>query len=340
MGRSNSGNMRSEFQNDGADTGLRHAELGQFLPNWTEFQAIGHRYVPPDSDGTSGQSERPRSPPDEWMETVDSPFETVRDVSSRLKDVESTFRATGDRRSVFLTVYTAMTEAVNDGLDAGFFEDPEWVARLLVTFANHYRRALIGYERNSRRQVPLPWEVGFDATLGGTTVVLQDALLGINAHINYDLAYALERVRIDPNRKRKLNDYNRINDILARLVDDVQAALSSVYDSQLVEDLDQLFGRLDESLADLGLAGGREFAWSNAEFLADTHWPFSKEYVNWRLTSVSTGVAYMIRSPPLEGMAQSRLQASERRLSALDDFRIAFQDGVPSDDPSTWDNLQ
>jgi hypothetical protein len=271
------------------------------------------------------------------MGAVDSPFETVGDVSSRLNDVEAIFRAAGDRRSVFLTVYTAMTEAVDDGLDAGFFDDPAWVVRLLVTFANHYRRALLGYERDSRHQVPLPWQVGFEATLGGSTVVLQDALLGINAHINYDLTYALAAVGIDSDRPSKFEDYNRINDILARLVDGVQAALGSVYDSQLIVDLDRLFGRLDESLADLGLAVGRQFAWTNAELLADVHWPFFDDYVNWRVRNISTGAAYMIRSPPLDGAARSRLQGTERRLSTLEDFRMAFRDAVPRGDPSTWD---
>lgn len=270
------------------------------------------------------------------MGVVEDPFETVADVRDRLNEVESVFRAEEDRRAVFLTVYTTMTEAVEDGLDAGFFDDPEWLADLLVTFANHYRRALVRYERGRRQRVPRPWAVAYDATMGGGTLVLQDALLGVNAHINYDLAYTLETVRIDPDRAVKFDDYVRINEILARLVDGVQQALASVYDSELVGDLDSLFGSLDEWLAGYGLAESRDFAWNNASLLVDFDWPFVRTYVDWRLTSVSTGAAHLIVSPPLDRSTHREARSIERRLSPVAEFRTAFQDVIPQGDPSTW----
>jgi hypothetical protein len=253
-----------------------------------------------------------------------------------LNDVEATFREVGDRRSVFLTVYTEMTRAVEDGLETGFFEDPDWVRRLLVTFANHYRRALVGYERGERSRVPPPWDVGFDAMNSGSTVILQDALLGVNAHIDFDLTYTVDQVGMDPNRQSKFEDYARINDILARLVDSVQEALVSVYDSQTVDALDVLFGPIDEPLAVYGLEEAREFAWNNATLLNDSGWPFVRSYVKWRVTSVSTGAAYLILSPTLDRVPPDEIVVAERQIEPTEAFRTAFTEAAPGGEPGDW----
>jgi len=338
----NEGRPETGARRRSTDAVDRATRITQSVPSLAEIRAIGRRYLASSRGGPSDERKRQTADPDQWMDAVEQPFETVADVSTRLNDLESRFRAAGDRRSVFLTVYTKMTETVEAELDGDFFEDPEWVGTLLVTFANHYRRAVVGYERGRRKgvpppwQVPPPWEVGFDAITGGRTIVIQDALLGINAHINYDLAYTLEAVGIDPDRPTRFADYVRINEILARLVDGVQVALGSVYNADLVGDLDALFGSVDEWLAGYGLAEGRDFAWDNAEHLVDRRWPFVRTYVNWRITSVSTGAAYLILGPSMDRSMQSQLRAAERRLSPVDEFQSAFDSVAQGHDPSRW----
>lgn len=270
------------------------------------------------------------------MGTVEAPFESVEDARIRLNEVEATFRAAGDRRSVFLTVYTEMTEAVEAGLESGFFDDPAWVDRTLVTFANHYRRALVGYERDKRHRVPPPWEVGFDATLGGSTLLLQDALFGVNAHINYDLTYALDEVGIDPDRGRKFDDYARINRILERLVDTVQEALVEIYDAEHVATLDPLLGPVDEELVFHGLRSGRRFAWDNAEILADHGGSFRNGCVDWRVRNVSTGIALLIRSPSADREIYRQFVDAELRLAPVEEFRRTFTGHVPGGGPERW----
>lgn len=270
------------------------------------------------------------------MGTIDTAFKSVEDARIRLNEVEARFRAAGDRRSVFLTVYTEMTEAVEAGLDSGFFDDPDWVERTLVTFADHYRRALVGYERGNHRRVPPPWEVGFDATLGGSTLLLQDALFGVNAHINYDLAYALDEVGIDPDRSKKFDDYTRINRILDRLVDTVQEALVEIYDAESVATLDPLLGPLDEELVFYGLRSGRRFAWDNAEILADHGGTFRDGCVDWRVRNVSTGIALVIRSPTVDRETHRQFVDAEHRLDPIEEFRRTFTGLVPPGGPDLW----
>ncbi|MEF8859240.1 MAG: DUF5995 family protein [Halolamina sp.] len=306
------------------------------LLNGTELRAIGHRYRSAGAvDGEDGRR-RQRNRAEGWLDLVNAPFESVDETLERLREVEGVFRTADDRRSVFLTVYTQMTTAVRDGVESGFFDDPAWVRRYLVAFANEYRTALVRYEREQRQRVPAPWRLAFDSSLGGSTLVLQDALLGVNAHITYDLTYTLEQIDITRNRRSKLRDHNRINEILERLVDAVQDALVSIYSADTVDDLDSLFGSFDESLAYYGLKEGRRFAWQNAVLLTDYGWPLLSRYVDWRVRSVSTGAANVILAPTLDRSRSRQVPVGDAATSSLEEFQTAFQQRIPAGDPATW----
>ena len=87
----------------------------------------------------------------------------------------------------FLATYRRTTVAVGEAVAAARFEDPGWVDRWDVAFARLYLdahdAALDG------RPVPRPWRLAFDASL--ELPDLRRVLLGMNAHINYDLPQAL-----------------------------------------------------------------------------------------------------------------------------------------------------
>lgn len=312
------------------------SHLHPLLPNGSELRAIGQRYLSAAAEYGEDDRRRQGTRAAGWLDAVDDPFESVDETLERLREVEGVFRSAGDRRSVFLTVYTQMTAAVRDGVESGFFDDSAWVRRYLVAFANEYRTALVRYEREERQSVAPPWRLAFDSSLGGSTLVLQDALLGVNAHINYDLTYTLEQIDITRNRRSKLRDHNRINEILERLVDSVQDALVSVYSADTVDDLDSLFGSLDESLAYYGLKEGRSFAWENAVLLTDYGWPLLATYVDWRVRSVSTGAAYVIRAPTLDRSLSRQVAVSDAASASLEEFQRAFQQRIPTGDPGTW----
>jgi hypothetical protein len=65
---------------------------------------------------------------------------------------------------------------------AGAFADNVWVHRYAVAFANLYRKALDDYDAGRMQQVPKAWRLCFDTARDGSRLVLQDMLLGINAH--------------------------------------------------------------------------------------------------------------------------------------------------------------
>src|SRR4051794_32977212 len=91
------------------------------------------------------------------------------------------------RRRIFLGTYQRTTLAVDKAIADGVFEDRRWVARWEDAFVELYFAAhdadLAG------GPVPRPWRLAFDAP--DDLPDLRHVLLGINAHINYDLPQAL-----------------------------------------------------------------------------------------------------------------------------------------------------
>jgi hypothetical protein len=126
----------------------------------------------------------------------------------------------------FLDTYQRTTRAVGKAVDAGQFEDPDWVQRWDVAFAELYLAAL------DAPIAPRPWRLAFSAP--PELPPLRHVLLGINAHVNYDLPQALLAVISDAQfgdaalmASRRL-DHERIDGVLAARVgaEDVELSAS------------------------------------------------------------------------------------------------------------------
>ena len=122
-----------------------------------------------------------------------------------------------------------MTTAVIGGIETGAFQDPKWVSTYLIEFANWYRKALLDFQQGNIEVVPRPWRLALSTSTSGHTLIIQDLLLGVNAHINYDLAYTLYEIGIDPNRPEKLQDHDHTNRILGSLIDTAQSVIFEMY---------------------------------------------------------------------------------------------------------------
>ena len=277
----------------------------------------------------------PDEPAPELLALVDDPFTSVDDVADRLSRLETLLRERGDRRSVFLTVYALMTERTDAAIREGEFADPAWMREYLVTFADYYRRAFAAFERGELDAVPRPWQLSFGTALQGETLVVQDAFLGINAHINYDLALALSDVGLAPETGAKYADHRRVDGILGRLVDAQQEVLTEVYAAGLA-DVDDAFGRLDERFSLFGITEGREQAWRVARVRSAADWPWVERYTEWLLRTTATGGAHYVIQPNLDRALLRKLRALEagRAESVVGSVREAVL-RAPRDTPDS-----
>lgn len=180
-----------------------------------------------------------------------------------------------DRRVIFLGCYRLMTVNMQAALAAGEFHDARWVAALLERFADYYFDALAAYER-APAEAPAVWRLTFDAAREPATLVLQNLLLGVNAHICYDLVLTLVELlepdwaRLgDERRSRRYADHCHVNAVIARTVDAVQDTVVERFSPRL-DLLDLALGPLDEWLASRLITHWREGVWRAAVHMVET----------------------------------------------------------------------
>ena len=161
----------------------------------------------------------------------------------------------------FLSTYRRTTIAVGKQVEEGRFEDPGWVNRWDVAFADLYVSALEAHL--SGGHVSRPWRQAFAAP--ADLPVLRLLLLGINAHINYDLPQALLAV-IAPEDfakpallARRQRDHERIDAILARRVSAENAQVLAARASAL----DRVLRPLNQEASKRFLREARQKVWHN-----------------------------------------------------------------------------
>ncbi len=181
----------------------------------------------------------------------------------------------GDHRATFLRCYMMMTVNTLTAIDSSEFRDPPWVDRLLHRFAEYYFEALDAYE-DTAAVSPRAWQLAHDTARYQNVWALQNLLLGVNAHINYDLVLTLEELlreqwpsMSDAKRAQRHEDYLHVNAIIARTIDAVQDDILSP-DMPLMGVLDTLMGRMDEFLISRFIMRWRDNVWRQAVVLLET----------------------------------------------------------------------
>ena len=195
----------------------------------------------------------------------------IEEAIVRMEQAVAAMDARRDRRAVFLYAYLLITYNVRDRIRAGWFFDGEWLSRLAGKFAHLYFESLEAYDVG--RPLPEAWRLTHDRVLRDRASVVENLALGINAHINYDLAFGIaenilehgDQVSEERLLRRKF-DHDRVNEVLARSTDQIQRDVPRRYRS-VIPIIDILFGPFDEYVALAGLKAYRENVWSNVRYL-------------------------------------------------------------------------
>ncbi|MDS0296298.1 DUF5995 family protein [Halogeometricum luteum] len=238
------------------------------------------------------------------------PYADADEAHDRLRALCAAFEARGDRRAAFLSVYVRMTGAVAERIRRGAFEDPEWVHDYLVAFANLYRVAVHDYESGNFASLADPWLLAFDAAERGDSLVVQDAALGVNAHINYDLSLAVAAVDVDPDRAIKRADHRAVTDVIRDVVDATQDALAA-RDAAGLRALDESLGPFDERFLVFTVDECRDSAWRTAVALRSRS-RLRRRLARWTNAVTSTGAAHLILSSRANDRVHESLRALER----------------------------
>lgn len=143
-----------------------------------------------------------------------------------LDKAASLFRSRGDARAAFPDIYAIITRRVAEEIARpdGIFLEPAWISRLSGRFCEAYLETL----RHSLRGEAQPceaWELAYWPGREGASLPVEDAVLGLSAHINYDLALGIYENIMDFGHAedarmlaRYKHDHDRVNDLLRESV--------------------------------------------------------------------------------------------------------------------------
>ena len=188
---------------------------------------------------------------------------TIDEVLEQLDDIIAASLKNNDRQGFFAYIYRRTTAEIRKAVADGKFEDNDRMQQFDVLFANKYLDAFRDF--TAGKEVCGPWAVAFHAKDKKLTII-QHIMLGMNAHINYDLGLSasgfMEGKAIEDFR----NDFMAVNKVLASLVDEMQVKVGRV--SRLMFLLDWIGNKNDEAIMNFSMAKAREQAWNFATNLS------------------------------------------------------------------------
>ncbi|MGI9165460.1 MAG: DUF5995 family protein [Pyrinomonadaceae bacterium] len=188
------------------------------------------------------------------------PAQTIDEVIARLDDIIKRARADMSRLGFFATLYRNVTLKVKEGIGSGSFEDGPRMEQLDVSFANRYLSALenfLGGVDTGRS-----WRIAFQASSDWSPLIIQHLLLGMNAHINFDLGVAAAAVTPGPLLPSLQNDFNGINNILAGMIMRVRDNIEQL--SPSIRLLDRINPDKQDRIINFSLGRARNCAWNVA----------------------------------------------------------------------------
>lgn len=218
---------------------------------------------------------------------------SIDEVLSALDEIVETSRGRGTSDGYFAALYRRVTAEVGERINRGFFEDARRMERLDIIFANRYLNAWRA--RESGRPVTASWETALSCSREFWPVVLQHLLLGMNAHINLDLGIAAAETAPGAAIHGLREDFDRINDVLESMVEDVQDRLARIWPA--MRWIDRAGGDVDEAIVNFSIRRAREHAWRVATDLASLGVPRERQAFVQATDSAIASLGGRVRHP-------------------------------------------
>jgi hypothetical protein len=193
-------------------------------------------------------------------------------VISRLDEIIEEARRTRQGWGCFAAMYRRATYQVKRAIDSGLFDDGKRMSQLDYQLALHYFRALDAFRDGGG--LFQSWEVALTAMRDNRCTLVQQLLLGMNAHIYLDLGIAAATTMRGNDYGTLHRDFRLVNDILVGELEPAQNRLGRL--SPLSRLLASGMGRSNEWLTEQGRVSFRESAWAFGKKLSEldpAYWP-------------------------------------------------------------------
>ena len=217
---------------------------------------------------------------------------TIDGVIAQLDEIIEWCIANKSRMGYFATMYRRMTVAVKQGILANQFQDGKRMEQLDIIFASRYFDAWSAY--TSQRPCSNSWHSTFDACQDSELIVLQHLLLGVNTHINLDLAIASAQCCPGNSIYALQPDFQKINDIIETQSQLIQDSLSKIWPP--LEMLTNISNNQEKAILNFSVANARRCSWANAIVLANLHDTLKSQHIA-QIDNMVVGLGEKIINP-------------------------------------------
>ena len=172
----------------------------------------------------------------------------------------------GDGLRWFNWLYLQVTQAVENRVAGGGFNNPAWLSELDVQFATLYFTAL--HANLTGAPCPGCWSAMFAIRNQTDIARIQFALAGMNAHINHDLPLAIittckSASKVPQHGTPEYDDYTSLNAAMDALINTAK----QTFNLRLLGDALPAASHIEDTVAAWDLATARENAWNTAQNL-------------------------------------------------------------------------
>lgn len=195
---------------------------------------------------------------------MNSKANTIDEVLDQLDAIIAESKKNNDPLGYFAYIYRRTTAQIKQAIIDKKFEDNARMEKFDVLFANKYLNAY--HDFHNGLPVSKSWSAAFQAKKN-TITILQHIILGMNAHINYDLGISAAEFTAGSPIESMKEDFMLVNDILASLVDELQIKVGRV--SRLMFLLDWVSKKNDEVVLNFSMEKARQQAWNFATRLSE-----------------------------------------------------------------------
>jgi hypothetical protein len=192
------------------------------------------------------------------------PVTSIAEAIARMQQLDADLPA-ADGLACFNRMYLEVTIEVGRRLAAGFFENPQFMTRLDVVFANLYLAAVDA--ALDGQTVPLAWRPLIEHRAYPGIEPIQFALAGMNAHINHDLPIAVVQTSAELNTAPMAGSHRADYQKVDQLLDAIEESVRQSFESQAELDADRHLAAVYNLIASWSIGSARDLAWQNCLLL-------------------------------------------------------------------------
>lgn len=197
--------------------------------------------------------------------TYKKKFDSVEDVIHHMEELQKELAGTDMQHlRAFNQTYLIITKNVFKKIGTTYFNDDQTMINVDRNFASYYCNALYMY--TSGKTPPPAWRILFEQCRTTPHFQFIFMALGVNAHVNNDLALSLYDVIKNDKFKK---DFDQVNTIIHTSLREVVFSLQE--DTAILNKAENMLLPVYTTFLDYVIRNWRDTAWSSYKKLKDKH---------------------------------------------------------------------